>query len=156
MFARCKKLQKGFLSIILIIAISVLSSWRPHDPEESWKWIQRCLVQSFNQSADAKLKKWDLKVTPGGFFRLRKYFMSGKQEYFSVPLSRLKAIDYSGNSDSGAVIFETLQDDIIVQTYNDPSGNIDSMATSLTLPVLHLEPKMLDSLRLNCISALPK
>ncbi|MBC8052146.1 MAG: hypothetical protein H7Y13_03705 [Sphingobacteriaceae bacterium] len=115
--------------------------------EESWIWIQRCLLQAFNHTSGNQLKKWELSVTPEGFFRLRKYFLSGKQEYFSFHLSRLKDINYNGTSQWGDLIFKAIEDDIIVQTYNDPKGNIDSMATILSIPVLDMEPERLDSLR---------
>jgi hypothetical protein len=39
-----------------------------------------------------------------------------------------------------------VNDDIIVQTYDDPKGNIDSMATTLTIPVKDMTPEKLDSL----------
>jgi hypothetical protein len=37
--------------------------------------------------------------------------------------------------------------DIIVQTYNDPKGDIDSVATQLNLPFKNMEPERLDSLQ---------
>jgi len=103
-------------------------------------------LQFFNQAA-IPLKKWEISVGPEGFFRLKKYFASGKQEYFSFNFKRLKDIKYEGTNDSGSVVFTTINDDIIVQTYNDPKGNIDSMSTVLALPVLNMSMEKLDSLR---------
>lgn len=144
MFARCKNL---YVFILCVSMAFTLSSWRFSKYEESWEWIQRCLLQSYNQLSETSLKKWDLSVSPEGFFRLKKVFPSGKQEYFSFNISRLKEINFRGSSDSGEIIFVTREDDIIVQTYNDPHGNIDSMSTVFKLPVLGMEPQKLDSLR---------
>jgi len=52
----------------------------------------------------------------------------------------------------GAANTDTLQvttkaDDIIVQTYNDPKGDVDSMATTLNVPVKKTAQPGLDSLR---------
>jgi hypothetical protein len=145
MFARCK----NTLAVILIClcSASLFCSWTGLRLEESWQWIQRCLLQSYNHTSGVQTKKWDLSVTPEGFFRLKKYLPSGKQEYFSFHFTRLKDIEYHGGLDSGHIIFQTTEDDVIVQTYNDPKGNIDSMSTSLILPVLNMEPRRLDSLR---------
>ena len=134
-------------SIIGLCSILLILSWKPSTTEESWQWIQRCLLQSFNHYANSDLKKWDLSVTPDGFFRLRKYFPSGKQEYFSFHFKRLRKIEYSGSPDSGSIVFKTMSDDVIVQTYNDPKGNIDSMSTLLEFPVLKMETPRLDSLQ---------
>lgn len=129
------------------VIITSLASWHYGRVEESWVWIQRCLLQSFNQSAGSPLKKLDLSVTPDGFFRLRKYFPTGKQEYFSFRFTRLSEIEYEGSVASGNIVFKTLSDDIIVQTYNDPRGNIDSMSAFLAVPVVNMEPERVDSLR---------
>ncbi|MBC7915390.1 MAG: hypothetical protein H7Y07_14850 [Pyrinomonadaceae bacterium] len=130
---------------MFIIFVGV--SWKPVAKEEYWKWIQRCLLQSYNQSADNSLKKWDLSVSPEGFFRLKKYFPSGKQEFFSFHFRRLKDLEFSGTGTSGNIIFKTFEDDIIVQTYNDPKGNLDTMSAVLRLPVLNMQSEILDSLR---------
>lgn len=148
MYKRCKNLLVRFYQVPLIWLLIFLGSLKPAETEESWKWVQRCLLQSFNQFHGAPLKKWDLSVSPEGFFRLRKYFASGKQEYFAFRLSKIKTVNYSGNADSGDILFETFADDIIVQTYNDPKGNIDSMSTVLSLPVLKLDNETLDSLQI--------
>jgi hypothetical protein len=147
MLTRYKTVKKSVAVFSFLLLMGSLTSWKAVDPEETWKWLQRCLLQSFNQSADGNLKKWELSVTPEGFFRFKKYFPSGKQEYYSFNFTRLKDVGFYGTSASGDIIFKTKEDDIIVQTYNDPAGNIDSMSTTLILPVLNMEPERLDSLR---------
>jgi hypothetical protein len=133
-------------SVFLFAAIS----WKIVKNDEL-KWIQQILSASYNQAADTGLKKWDISVTFEGFFRLRKHFTSGKQEYFSFNFKRLSDIDFDGTLDSGHIVFTTSADDIIVQTYNDPKGNIDSMTSILSLPVIDLKPEQLDSIK-NSIS----
>ena len=55
---------------------------------------------------------------------------------------------YIGTTVSGTLQLKTIADDIIVQTYNDPKGDIDSMATELDLPMKNIEPNRLDSLQM--------
>ena len=115
--------------------------------EKEWlDWSNKCLLQTFDSSTDAKLKKWEIEVTPQHFVHLRKTYQHGKQEYFSFHLSKLDSVNFFGETNNGQLQFKTLSDDIIVQTYDDPKGNIDSMATSLTVPVKDMTPEKLDSL----------
>ena len=115
--------------------------------EQDWlSWTNRCLAQSYDPSGDAKLKKWELSVTPEYFVRLRKTYARGKQEYYSFNLHQFNDMDYLGNTNNGTLELKTMADDIIVQTYNDRNGDVDSMATMLDIPVRNMEPERLDSL----------
>jgi len=115
---------------------------------ETLKWIEDCLKERFNSASGvAKLKKWELSLSDKGFFRLRKFYPGGKQEYYSFNVSRFNDLDYIGAADGGELLIETIGDDIIVQTYNDPKGNIDSMSSKVVIPLLNAEPELLDSLR---------
>lgn len=115
--------------------------------EKEWiDWSNKCLSESFDPSIDAKLKKWEIEVTPGHFIRLRKTYQHGKQEYFSFHLNKLDSVNFFGNVANGQLQFKTISDDIIVQTYEDPQGNIDSMARVLSIPVKGMSPERLDSL----------
>ena len=105
-------------------------------------------VYQLNSSGD-KLKKYDLVINPEGFFRYRKYLQNGKQEYYSFSVLRFKDLDYLGNSESGTLILHTRGEDVIVQTYNDPRGNIDSMAYQVRLPVKGIEAEDLHLIREN-------
>jgi hypothetical protein len=51
-----------------------------------------------------------------------------------------------GTEESGMLILRTGDADVIVQTYNDPAGNIDSMSNSLKIPVKNINVNRLDSL----------
>ncbi len=86
-------------------------------------------------------------VTDNAFVRLRKTYANGKQEYFSFHLHRFNDLDYLGTATTGTVQLKTIADDIIVQTYGDPKGDIDTMATSLNIQVKNMSPERLDSLR---------
>jgi hypothetical protein len=120
-------------------------SWM-FDKHETITWGNQCLSRSYDYSGEPKLKKWELLFTTDAFFRLRKTYQSGRQEYFSFKLSRFKDMDYLGNNIRGTLRLKTLADDIIVQTYNDPKGNVDSMTTQLSIPVKNMEADQLDSL----------
>jgi hypothetical protein len=115
--------------------------------EKEWlDWGNKCLTESFDPSGDAKLKKWELELTPEHFIRLRKTYQHGKQEYFSLYLNKLDSVNFTGTATNGQLQFKTISDDIIVQTYDDPEGNIDSMSTVLNIPVKGMSPERLDSL----------
>lgn len=116
--------------------------------EEDWHlWTNKCLTQSYDASADNKLKKFEFSVTTDSFLRLRKVYAKGKEEYYSFNLHQLKNMDYFGSTVSGTLQLTTKTDDIIVQTRNDRKGDVDSMTTVLNIPVKNMEPERLDSLR---------
>jgi len=134
------------LVIIPICAFKYIT--RPKMGEQEWlQWSNKCLNESYDPSGEVKLKAWELTVTPEHFVRLRKTFQHGKQEYFSLQLHLFNDLDYLGNVNHGVLQLKANNDDIIVQTYDDPKGNIDSMATVLELPVKNMQPERLDSLR---------
>lgn len=133
------------LLIVLPVAFCYAFSYKMGEKE--WlDWSNKCLSESFDPSLDAKLKKWEIELTPEHFIRLRKTYQHGKQEYFSLHLNKLDSVSYLGNTTTGQLRFKTISDDIIVQTYDDPQGNIDSMATVLDIPVKSMSPERVDSL----------
>ena len=102
-----------------------------------------------NYALDAdkyKMKKVDIQLTKDGFFRCRRTFLTGKQEYFSFNFSEFETLDYLGNSQSGWLVLKTKPESIIVQTFRDPKGNIDTMATELRLPFKNLQAAELHTL----------
>jgi len=109
-------------------------------------------MQSYNYFAGMGIKKSDLNITPEGFVRYRKTYQNGKQEYFSFHLHRFKDLDFQPDqADGGNLRLHTIADDIIVQTYTDPDGDIDSMATTLSIPVKNLQPAQIDSLKMGLL-----
>lgn len=139
-------LTKGkILLIVLPVVFCCAFSYKMGEKE--WlEWSNKCLSESFDPTLDTKLKKWEIELTPEHFIRLRKTYQHGKQEYFSFHLIKLDSVNYTGNSTEGQLQFKTLSDDIIVQTYEDPQGNIDSMATVLNIQVKGMSQERLDSL----------
>lgn len=139
----------AFRSVYALGLASVLSlagfGWYM-DKQDTISWSNQCLFQSYDASGELKLKKWELSVTADAFMRFRKTFQNGKQEYFSFNIRRFKDMDYLGNSSRGIIRLSTLADDIIVQTYNDRKGNVDSMSTTLKIPVKNMDAERLDSL----------
>jgi len=144
-------LRKPGKVVILFVIIPICAfrySLKPKMDEQQWlQWSNKCLNESYDPSGEAKLKTWELTVTPEHFLRLRKTFQHGKQEYFSLHLHLFNDLDYLGNINHGMLQLKANNDDVIVQTYDDPKGNVDSMATSLDLPVKNMQPERLDSLR---------
>jgi hypothetical protein len=135
--------------IIAILAFSgFIYAFKPGIDEQEWlSWSNKCLAESYNPSPDIQLKKWEITLTGDYFLRLRKTYPHDRQEYFSFNLHRLNSVDYQGNDTTGTLKLSTINDDIIVQTYEDPKGDIDSMATTLELPVKNMTPVRLDSLK---------
>ncbi|GAA4330400.1 hypothetical protein GCM10023149_35560 [Mucilaginibacter gynuensis] len=130
-----------------LLCVANLAFNQDMSEQELLGWSNKCLTQCFNADAADKLKKWELTLTPDAFVRLRKTYANGKQEYFSMHLRRLEDLDYWGTVAAGNMVLRAKGDDVIVQTYNDRSGNVDSMATVFSIPVKNMEPERLDSLR---------
>lgn len=87
-------------------------------------------------------------LTPDHFIRVRKTYQQGKQAYYSFNLKRFAAMNYvAGSALTDTLQMQTQADDIIVQTYDDPKGDIDSMATVIAIPVKKMAPERLDSLK---------
>ena len=138
------------IAIVFVLIVAGLANYgfvTAVDEQEMLTWTNRCFAQSFDTSAGDKLKKFELLLTNDAFIRLRKTYQNNKQEYFSLHLHRLNDMSYLGDSTSGILQFKTTDDDIIVQTYNDRKGNVDSMAKVLNIPVKNMGAERLDSLR---------
>jgi hypothetical protein len=133
-------------SIFALIALNY--GFKTEMSEQEWlNWSNKCLSNSFNPTPDINLKKWEITLTGDYFLRLRKTYQHDRQEYFSFNLHRLNNVEYLGSDTTGTLKLSTLTDDIIVQTYEDPKGDLDSMATTIDLPVKHMSPARLDSLK---------
>jgi len=142
-----QKSKKTYFLIAIVLLSLLHYSFKPKvDEQELLAWSNRCLAESYDASGEAQLKKWDLVLTGDAFIRLRKTYQNGKQEYYSFQLHRFNDMNYLGTTTNGTLQLKAIADDIIVQTYNDPKGEIDTMATQLNLPVKNMEPERLDSL----------
>ena len=142
-------LQKPFkLAFLIVILTAAICSFRLlPDMGQLLGWSNKTLALVYDPSGEVKLKKWELTITDDFFLRFRKTYQNGKQEYYSCHLHSFNDLDYSGTTAKGLLKISTTADDIIVQTYNDRKGDIDSMTTTLTIPVKNMEPEQVDSLR---------
>lgn len=140
-------IRKTGLTALMIAGAFISLCFRYSNDQDWLSWANRCLTQSYDPSGDAKLKKWELSVTGDYFIRLRKTYTKGKQEYYSFNLHQLNDVNYLGSTSTGTLELKAMADDIIVQTYNDRHGDVDSMTTVLDIPVKNMEPERLDSLR---------
>ena len=140
--------RKFTLLACFVVLTAALSGFGFVAAEYDWLgWGNRCLTEAYDTSADVKLKKFELSVNEDAFLRLRKTYQNGKQEYFSLQLQHLNELVYLGSSYKGTLRLRAKDEDIIVQTFNDKKGNIDSMATVLDIPLKNIEPERLDSLQ---------
>jgi hypothetical protein len=70
-----------------------------------------------------------------------------KLNIFSFNFLKYKDIDFLGSSVRGSLYLRTMEDDVIVQTYHDRQGDIDSMASFMIIPLRSVEPQDLNILR---------
>ena len=110
-------------------------------------WSNKTLLHIYDPTTEVKLKKWELTITDDLFLRFRKTYTNGKLEYYSSHLHSFNDLDYLGTARVGSLTISTQADDIIVQTYNDRKGDVDSMTNVLSIPVRNMEPEQVDSLR---------
>lgn len=139
-FTRCLKVSAYALVCVIFLAFSA-------DPfEQDMADVQQKLSDHYNFTPDL-LKKYELNVTKTGFCRYKCFFNSGKVEYFSFNLMKLKTLDFLGTTQKGILLLRTRGDDVIVQTYNDSKkGDIDSMATYMSIPLKNMEAEDLNEL----------
>jgi len=142
------RLKNLLIAFSMLLLLTVNYGFKRAFDEQDWlAWVNRALTQSYDQTADPKLKKVEISVTGDYFIRLRKTYAKNMQEYYSFNLHQFNDFDYFGDTNAGTLQLKTMADDIIVQTYNSRDGDIDSMSTVLNIPVKNVEPERLDSLR---------
>jgi len=136
------RLKIWLFSSICLIFCAFLS----HDLlDEQSVYIQKKLTDHYDTQQDGSaVKQYELKLTKSGFCRYKRYFSNGKTEYFSFNLLKFKTMDYLGSVSSGKMYLRTLSDDVIVQTYNDKKGDVDSMASCLIIPLKNVEAEDLN------------
>lgn len=111
-------------------------------------YLQKILTEHYDgQEEHNAIKRYELNVTNTGFCRYRCFYSSGKTVYFSFKFSKFKDIDYLGTTREGKLIFRTTGDDVIVQTYNDKAGDIDSMANLVIIPIKNIEADELNKIK---------
>jgi hypothetical protein len=146
-------LLPGYKKLMLIVSILLsgvfLWGFTVLNDEQQWiTWGNRFLNESYDPTVEPKLKKYEIMLTPDHFIRLRKTYQQGKQEYYSFNVKRFTDLNYiPGTAATDTLEIKTQTDDIIYQTYEDPKGDIDSMATSWDIPVKKMTQPRVDSLR---------
>lgn len=132
---------------LLVCFILTAFSWPVFVEDEAIN-IQRILRDHYDDSPiTPAIKKYELNFTNNGFCRYRKFYKSGKVEYFSFNIVKFKDLDYYGTDKTGNLYLRTKGDDVIVQTYNDRrGGDIDSMAAFMTIPIKNIEAEHLAEL----------
>lgn len=147
------------LKTILFIAFCiVLTAFSAPDPIEQYiGFLQKSFTDHYDSNQEVnQVKGYELNITSNGFCRYKRYFSSGKTEYFAFNLAKFKDLDYYGNATNGKLCIRTKGDDVIVQTYKDKGGDIDSMATHIIIPVKNMEPEHLNQIRNNLSKIVPK
>lgn len=154
MFPSGKKIFKRsglWFSAVLLIPFS-LGFQLSDDTHALAQQTQARLNESFDEEQIAyRLKKHEISLTDNGFLRFRKIMQTGKQEYFSFNMLRFADLDYLGTRSRGTLILRTRDKDVIVQTYNDPRGNIDSMTNEILIPLKNIEPEDLQQIQSNLL-----
>ncbi|WP_443939881.1 hypothetical protein [Pedobacter sp. MW01-1-1] len=142
-FTLCLKILLFCASGLFLCAFSVLET-----TEEYLIYLQKTFTEHYDFGQESnQIKKYELNVTNNGFCRYKRYFANGKMEYFAFKLSKFKEMDYYGSTVSGKLYLRTKGDDVIVQTYNDKSGDVDSMAMELIIPLKNIEAEDLNKIR---------
>jgi hypothetical protein len=146
-----KKLFKNYLLIFLGTSLFFASAFTAiNDLQQLSEQVKNKLMAVYSRGPEnGNVRKFEILITPEGFFRYRKIYTTGKSEYYSFSVGRLKDLRYLGTSASGQMIIQTKSDDIIVQTFNDPKGNVDSMTTDLILPLQQVEAEDLQLISSN-------
>lgn len=142
-FTMCLKISLGSMFLVFLCAFS-----DPDQLAESTAVLQKYLTDHYDFSQESnQIKRYELNFTNNGFCRYKRYFNNGKTEYFAFKLSKFKNLDYFGDTTSGKLLLHTKGDDVIVQTYNDKGGDVDSMATQIELPLKRMEAEDLNLLQ---------
>jgi len=136
------------MSLCLLFCLILMAFGADRLLDEQLTYIQNKLLEHHDsEHEEEQIKRYQLNVTNTGFCRYRRYYVSGKVEYFSFNLIKFKDLDYYGTDKNGKLYLRTKGDDVIVQTYNDKKGgDVDSMATYMVIPLKNIEPQDLADL----------
>lgn len=150
-FTRCLK-----MSLLPAFCMFLCAFSDPESMEQCASYLHKTFTDHYDNSQESdRIKRYELNVTNNGFCRYKRYFNNGKTEYFAFKLSKFKDMDYYGTTTSGKLYIHTKGDDVIVQTYKDRGGDVDSMATQVIIPLKNMEAEDLNLIRdnLNKINA---
>lgn len=140
-------LKLGFFPLLILI-LSAFSNINP--VEEGVSYLQKSFASHYDLGQESdQIKRYELNVTNNGFCRYKRFYINGKTEYFAFKLSKFKDIDYFGSTETGKLYLHTKGDDVIVQTYRDKGGDVDSMATQIIIPIKNIQPEDLNLIEEN-------
>ena len=144
-----KKFTLPLRIFLFVFLCSLLTAFSSGDTlEDDVAYVHKLLNEHYDLVQEGPLvKRCELQVTNAGFCRYKRYFSSGKVEYFSLNLKKFRDIDFLGDDKRGKLLFYTKGEDVIVQTYKDrKNGDVDSMSTFLAIPMKDIEPEDLINL----------
>ena len=146
-----KKFTLGLkISLCSVFCVGLFAFSDPETMEQYAGFLQKTLADHYDASQEnSQIKSYELNVTNNGFCRYKRYYKSGKTEYFSFKLSKFKEMNHLGDASAGKLLLQTKGDDIIVQTYKDKGGDVDSMTTQLMIPLKNVEAEDLNLIRDN-------
>ncbi|RBQ10129.1 hypothetical protein [Pedobacter miscanthi] len=138
------------ISLVSAFCMFLCAFSDPETLEQYTGYLQKTFVDHYdNAQESSQVKRYELNVTNTGFCRYKRYYNNGKTEYFAFKLAKFKDMDYYGTTVSGKLYIHTKSDDVIVQTYKDRGGDVDSMATQIIIPVKNMEAEDLNLIRNN-------
>lgn len=134
--------SRGILTVVLLVCCS----FRDDELENLVPALQNSLQHSLLISPQINASKTKLEVNHAGFVRFTQTLKSGKENYASLNLSKFFKMDYWGTAVAGTLILRSVKNDVIVQTFQDPGGDVDSMSTHLDIPIAAIEPEQLNAI----------
>ncbi|QNN43164.1 hypothetical protein [Pedobacter roseus] len=138
------------ISLVSAFCVFLYAFSDPETLEQYAGYLQKSFTDHYDSSQEnGQVKRYELNVTNNGFCRYKRYFNNGKTEYFAFKLAKFKDMDYYGTTNAGKLYIHTKGDDVIVQTYKDRGGDVDSMATQIIIPVKNMEAEDLNQIRDN-------
>jgi hypothetical protein len=145
------------LTLISMLGLFLCAFSSRDSIDEYVNYLQKSFTEHYDITQEgSSIKKYELNVTNNGFCRYKRYFNNGKIEYFAFKLAKFKDLDYYGTTSSGQLFLRTKSDDVIVQTYNDKKGDVDSMATCIVIPLKNIEAEELNLIKANFEKIVPK
>lgn len=104
------------------------------------------LLRKYDADRFIGSKSFTLEVNNNGFLRYKRILASNKTEYYSVRIEKVQKLNYFGNEKSGWLSVVCEPSSVIFQSYRDPSGDVDSMAHEIHLPLRGISEEELNSL----------
>jgi hypothetical protein len=136
------------LTLISVLGLFLCAFSSRDSIDEYVNYLQKSFTEHYDITQEgSSIKKYELNVTNNGFCRYKRYFNNGKIEYFAFKLAKFKDLDYYGTTASGKLFLRTKNDDVIVQTYNDKAGDVDSMGTCVVIPLKNIEAEDLNQIK---------